>query len=226
MTSIATARAARAARRRRAAVSGLFELRHVRQLRAARRGVQTARRPRRMNSVQRSSRRRRRGEPWRRAPTPSATVGLADARTAFDTMAHGPEARLMVLVTAETLRVRPRRVVQLERVRRCRRSTTRAVLLHSPGRRASPRDLVLAFAAKLDAEKLRELGVAGHVVHHPARWQRSFCSGRDRPTIHGSKRFLFGASFQPSEFAKLAVVVWVSMLIVKKGETCAASPRD
>jgi cell division protein FtsW len=43
--------------------------------------------------------------------------------------------------------------------------------------------------------------------------------GRIAPTIHGSKRFLFGASFQPSEFAKLAVVVWVSMLIVKKGET-------
>ena len=39
------------------------------------------------------------------------------------------------------------------------------------------------------------------------------------PTIHGSKRFLFGASFQPSEFAKLAVVVWVSMLVVKKGES-------
>src|SRR5262249_13983228 len=38
------------------------------------------------------------------------------------------------------------------------------------------------------------------------------------PTIHGSKRFLFGASFQPSELAKLSVVVWVSMLVVKKGE--------
>jgi cell division protein FtsW len=38
------------------------------------------------------------------------------------------------------------------------------------------------------------------------------------PTIHGSKRFLFGASFQPSELAKLAVVVWVSMLVVKKGD--------
>ena len=35
---------------------------------------------------------------------------------------------------------------------------------------------------------------------------------------NGSKRFLIGNSFQPSEFAKLAVIVWVSMLIVKKGE--------
>lgn len=36
---------------------------------------------------------------------------------------------------------------------------------------------------------------------------------------YGSKRFLVGNSFQPSEFAKFAVVVWVAMLIVKKGET-------
>jgi cell division protein FtsW len=38
------------------------------------------------------------------------------------------------------------------------------------------------------------------------------------PRINGSKRFLFGSSFQPSEFGKLGVVVWTSMLIVKKGE--------
>ena len=38
------------------------------------------------------------------------------------------------------------------------------------------------------------------------------------PRINGSKRFLFGSSFQPSEFGKLAVVVWTAMLIVKKGQ--------
>jgi cell division protein FtsW len=38
------------------------------------------------------------------------------------------------------------------------------------------------------------------------------------PRINGSKRFLFGSSFQPSEFGKLGVVLWTSMLIVKKGE--------
>ena len=37
------------------------------------------------------------------------------------------------------------------------------------------------------------------------------------PRINGSKRFLLGSSFQPSEFGKLGVVVWTSMLIVKKG---------
>jgi cell division protein FtsW len=37
------------------------------------------------------------------------------------------------------------------------------------------------------------------------------------PRINGSKRFLLGGSIQPSEFGKLAIVVWTAMLIVKKG---------
>ena len=42
---------------------------------------------------------------------------------------------------------------------------------------------------------------------------------RFAPRINGSRRFLIGASLQPSELAKLAVIVWTSMLIVKKGDT-------
>lgn len=37
------------------------------------------------------------------------------------------------------------------------------------------------------------------------------------PPIHGSRRFLLGGSIQPSEFGKLALVMWTAMLIVKKG---------
>jgi cell division protein FtsW len=37
------------------------------------------------------------------------------------------------------------------------------------------------------------------------------------PRIHGARRFLFGNSIQPSELGKLAVVLWTSMLVVKKG---------
>lgn len=37
------------------------------------------------------------------------------------------------------------------------------------------------------------------------------------PRIHGARRYLFGGSVQPSELAKLAVVVWTSMLVVRKG---------
>ena len=38
------------------------------------------------------------------------------------------------------------------------------------------------------------------------------------PRINGSRRFLLGGSLQPSEIGKLAVIVWTSMLLVKKGE--------
>jgi cell division protein FtsW len=79
--------------------------------------------------------------------------------------------------------------------------------------------IAFAVAAKFDAEKL-------HDWAWPIMWFTIatmtavlVLPGSIAPTIHGSKRFLFGASFQPSEFGKLAVVVWVSMLIVKKGES-------
>lgn len=42
-------------------------------------------------------------------------------------------------------------------------------------------------------------------------------TARIAPRVHGSRRYLFGASLQPSELAKLAVVVWTSMLVIKKG---------
>ena len=39
------------------------------------------------------------------------------------------------------------------------------------------------------------------------------------PRLHGSRRFLFRTAIQPSELAKLAVIVWTAMLVVKKGPT-------
>lgn len=38
------------------------------------------------------------------------------------------------------------------------------------------------------------------------------------PRLRGSRRFLVGASLQPSELGKIAVIVWTSMLVVKKGD--------
>lgn len=36
--------------------------------------------------------------------------------------------------------------------------------------------------------------------------------------VNGSKRFLFSHAVQPSEFAKVAVIIWTAMLAAKKGE--------
>lgn len=38
------------------------------------------------------------------------------------------------------------------------------------------------------------------------------------PSMNGSRRYLLGGSIQPSELAKFAVIVWTSMLLVKKGD--------
>ena len=78
--------------------------------------------------------------------------------------------------------------------------------------------VAFAVAAKLDAERFR--GWAW-----PIMWitivSLLLCLVLPEsiaPRVNGSRRFLFGSSFQPSEFGKLAVVVWTSMLIVKKGD--------
>ena len=78
--------------------------------------------------------------------------------------------------------------------------------------------VVFAIAAKVDAEKLRAWA-------WPLMWFTIVAMAATlvlpesiAAKVHGSRRFLFGTSFQPSEFGKLAVVAWVSMLLLKKGD--------
>ena len=80
---------------------------------------------------------------------------------------------------------------------------------------------VIAFglAAKVDAERLQRLA-----------WPLMFVTialmlvtvlpftTSIAPVRNGSRRFVLGASLQPSELGKLAVVVWTSMMVVKKGD--------
>ncbi len=78
--------------------------------------------------------------------------------------------------------------------------------------------VVFMVAAKMDAERWREWA-------WPLMWSTLamlllvlILPEAIAPRINGSKRFLFGNSFQPSEIGKFAVVVWTAMLVVKKGE--------
>ncbi|HYV96655.1 MAG TPA: putative peptidoglycan glycosyltransferase FtsW [Gemmatimonadaceae bacterium] len=76
--------------------------------------------------------------------------------------------------------------------------------------------IAFAVAAKLDSEKWRKWA-------WPVLWialvlmAATLLPGISART-YGSKRFLFGPGVQPSEFAKLAIVVWAAMLVDKKGE--------
>lgn len=78
--------------------------------------------------------------------------------------------------------------------------------------------IAFAISAKVDAERLRDWAWPMMWFTIAAMAAVLVLPASIAPTIHGSRRFLFGASFQPSELAKLSVVVWVSMLVVKKGE--------
>ncbi len=79
--------------------------------------------------------------------------------------------------------------------------------------------VAVAVLAKWDADRWRDLAwpilglsfVAMLVTVLPGPFERL------APKIGGSRRFLLGGSIQPSEFTKLALVLWTAMLIVKKG---------
>lgn len=75
-----------------------------------------------------------------------------------------------------------------------------------------------AVLAKLDAEHFRDWAwpIMGMTILGLLLTVLPFTEGIS-PRIGGSRRFLLGGSLQPSEFGKLAVVVWTAMLIVKKG---------
>lgn len=80
--------------------------------------------------------------------------------------------------------------------------------------------VVFAVAAKVDADRWQKWAwplmiaslVAMCLVILP--WTLSLA-----PRVNGSRRFLIGSSLQPSELAKLAVVVWTAMLVIRKGDT-------
>jgi cell division protein FtsW len=78
--------------------------------------------------------------------------------------------------------------------------------------------IIFAVVAKIDAERLYRLAWPLMAFAIVSMLAVLILPDWIAPRLHGSRRFLIGSSFQPSEFAKLSVIVWVSMLIVKKGD--------
>lgn len=79
--------------------------------------------------------------------------------------------------------------------------------------------VLFAIAAKLDAELWSKyawvvmgLALAAMLVT-VLPFTKSIA-----PPILGARRYLFHGAIQPSEFAKLAVIVWTAMLVVKKSD--------
>ena len=78
--------------------------------------------------------------------------------------------------------------------------------------------LLFAVIAKIDAERWRAWAWPVMIVSMLAMLVTILpFTEAIAPTVKGSRRFLFGRSLQPAEFAKLAVILWTPMLLLKKG---------
>jgi cell division protein FtsW len=141
-----------------------------------------------------------------------ASVGVRDRWT------MGVEARVLVILTGVLLAFGVATVYSASAIVEMQAGQGHAYLLLRQLTGMAVGAVLFAIAAKLDAElwerwawPLMALSlVLLIVVILP--FTATFA-----PRIHGSRRYLFGASLQPSELAKLAVVLWTSMLVVKKG---------
>jgi cell division protein FtsW len=141
-----------------------------------------------------------------------ASVGVRDRWT------MGVEARVLVILTGVLLAFGVATVYSASAIVEMQAGQGHAFLLLRQLTGMAVGAVLFAIAAKLDAElwerwawPLMALSlVLLVVVILPF-------TAAIAPRIHGSRRYLFGASLQPSELAKLAVVLWTSMLVVKKG---------
>jgi cell division protein FtsW len=130
----------------------------------------------------------------------------------------GVEARVLVILTGVLLAFGVATVYSASAIVEMQAGQGHAFLLLRQVTGMAVGAVLFAIAAKMDAEVWEKWAwplmvltlVLLVVVILPF-------TAKIAPRIHGSRRYLFGASLQPSELAKLAVVVWTSMLVVKKG---------
>jgi cell division protein FtsW len=142
-----------------------------------------------------------------------ASVGVRDR------WAMGVEARVLVILTGVLLAFGVATVYSASAIVEMQAGQGHAYLLLRQLTGMAAGAVLFAIAAKLDAERWERWAwplmalslVLLVVVILPF-------TAAIAPRIHGSRRYLFGASLQPSELAKLAVVLWTSMLVVKKGQ--------
>ena len=157
----------------------------------------------------------------------SAAIGAYDVRAAArPARAHGRdrwrmsvEARGLVLVTAVLLAFglatlySASAIVAIEE----KRSSAFFLLRQLSGLAAGA--VVFAIVAKVDAERWRKWAWPLMTVAITLMLLTVLpFTERIAPRIHGSRRFLVGGSIQPSEFAKIAIIIWTAMLLVKKRE--------
>jgi cell division protein FtsW len=131
----------------------------------------------------------------------------------------GPEARALVLITAGLLAFGLAVLYSASAILALQEARASTYYLVRQLGGAAVGVLAFAIAAKVDAEQWRRWAWPLMCAVLAMMMLTLVLPESVAPRINGSKRFLFGSSLQPSEFGKLAVVVWVSMLVVKKGDS-------
>jgi cell division protein FtsW len=131
----------------------------------------------------------------------------------------GPEARGLVFVTAGLLAFGLAVLYSASAILAVQQERASGYYLVRQLGGAAVGIVAFAIAAKLDAERWRAWAWPLMWVVVSTMLLTLILPESLAPRINGSKRFLFGSSFQPSELGKLAAVIWVSMLIVRKGDS-------
>jgi cell division protein FtsW len=131
----------------------------------------------------------------------------------------GVEARALVLVTAALLAFGLASLYSASAFEAVAHGRTSAYFLLRQLAGIGVGVVLFAIAAKIDAERWRGYAwpLMGLALALMAVTVLPFTRGI-APPILGSRRYLYHGAIQPSEFAKLAVIVWTAMLVVKKGD--------
>ncbi|MHB1862703.1 MAG: FtsW/RodA/SpoVE family cell cycle protein [Gemmatimonadaceae bacterium] len=129
-----------------------------------------------------------------------------------------PEAKALVFITAAVLAFGLAVLYSASAIVAMNENHSSAYFLIRQLEGAAVGVAAFAIAAKMDAQKWERWA-------WPLMWLTIatmiaclILPASIAPRVHGSKRFLFGTSLQPSELGKFGVIVWVAMLTVKKGE--------
>ena len=126
----------------------------------------------------------------------------------------GVEARALVMVTAMLLVLGLATVYSATVIVAQQKNLTPSYYLIRQLVGAGAGIVAFALCAKIDAERYRAYAWKLMIAAIAAMFAVLVLS----PDVNGSKRFLISHAVQPSEFAKLAVILWTAMLAAKKGD--------
>ena len=155
-----------------------------------------------------------------RAQTPIAGERLSETRRDQRTRWRmGPEAQGLVLVSSVLLAFGLAVLYSASALVAMNENHNSAFYLLRQLSGVAAGAVAFAIVAKVDADKWRDWAWPLMLITIVTLLLTLVLPDSIAPRINGSKRFLFGSSFQPSELGKLGVIVWVSMLVVRKGDS-------